>query len=193
MKTQLRLTRLLIIFLILVVIITFASMASAAAIDIKCMNIESPSDDFLDSLKKYNRVYTYRNDDSFENFEVKYKGKIVVTSNDKDILSISPGGFFTVTKSSFGNKRKIHISADNRGRLNKEYYEGKSKKDFDKNGKEWLEDVLPEIILHTGISAEERINRLAKKSFSEVLSELAVTRPNLNSESLNPYNWKINV
>ena len=147
-------------------------MASAAAIDIKCMNIESPSDDFLDSLKKYNRVYTYRNDDSFENFEVKYKGKIVVTSNDKDILSISPGGFFTVTKSSFGNKRKIHISADNRGRLNKEYYEGKSKKDFDKNGKEWLEDVLPEIILHTGISAEERINRLAKKSFSEVLSEL---------------------
>jgi len=172
MKTQLKIARLVIILLIFIVIITFASMASASAIDKKCMNIEITNDDYLDSLKKYNRVYTYRNNDSFENFEVKYKGKIVVTSDDTDILSISPNGFFTITKSSFGNKRKIHISADSRGRLTKEYYEGKGKKEFGKDGKEWLDNILPDIILHTGISAEERINRLAKKSFSAVLDEL---------------------
>jgi hypothetical protein len=172
MKLQLKVTRFIILLLILIVIITFASMATASAIDIKCMNLESPNDDYLDSLKKYNRVYTYKNNDSFENFEVEYKGKIVVTNDDKDILSISPGGFFTITKSSFGNKRKIYISADNNGRLTKEYFEGKSKKDFNKDGKEWLSDILPDLVLQTGISAEERIERLARKSFLAVLNEL---------------------
>jgi hypothetical protein len=172
MKLQLKVTRFIILLLILIVIITFASMATASAIDIKCMNLESPNDDYLDSLKKYNRVYTYKNNDSFENFEVEYKGKIVVTNDDKDILSISPGGFFTITKSSFGNKRKIYISADNNGRLTKEYFEGKSNKDFNKDGKEWLSDILPDLVLQTGISAEERIERLARKSFLAVLNEL---------------------
>ncbi|NJO91203.1 MAG: hypothetical protein HC831_21240 [Chloroflexia bacterium] len=49
MKAQIKLTRLIIILLILVVIITFASMASASAIDIKCVNLENPNDDYLDS------------------------------------------------------------------------------------------------------------------------------------------------
>ncbi len=172
MKIQLKVTRFIILLLILIVIITFASMATASAIDIKCVNLENPNDDYLDSLKKYNRVYTYRNDDSFENFEVEYKGKIVVSDDDKDIVSISPGGFFTVIKSSFGNKRKIYISADNNGGLTKEYFEGKSKKDFNKDGKEWLSDILPDLVLQTGISAEERIERLVRKSFMALLNEL---------------------
>ena len=172
MKTKVKIARFAIILLILVVIITFASIAIASAIDRRCMDVETSNVDYTDSLKKYNKTYSYKNKDSFENFEVEYRGKIVVTKDDKDILSISPKGFFTVSKSSFGNKRKIHIYTDARGKLIKEYYEGKGKKDFNTQGKAWLSDILPDLILQTGISAEERIERLSKKSFSAVLDEL---------------------
>ena len=60
------------------------------------------------------------------------------------------------------------------------------------NSQDWIDSVVV-----GAESVENLFSNLHSISMplmrSEVLSELAVTRPNLNSESLNPYNWKINV
>jgi len=60
------------------------------------------------------------------------------------------------------------------------------------NSQDWIDSVV--------VGAESKENlflNLQSISMplmrSEALSELAITRPNLNSESLNPSNWKINV
>ena len=171
MKIELKITRFFIILLILVVLIVFASIASASAIDRKCINIENPIDDYLDSLKKYTKEHHFRQVDNFKSFEVKYKGRIILSHDDKDIASISPGGYFTVQKSSFGNKRKIRIYS-NGNKLVKEYFEGKTKKDFNKDGKDWLSEILPRLIYQTGIGAEDRMKHLMRNSFAAILDEL---------------------
>jgi spore coat polysaccharide biosynthesis protein SpsF (cytidylyltransferase family)/aryl-alcohol dehydrogenase-like predicted oxidoreductase len=60
------------------------------------------------------------------------------------------------------------------------------------NSQDWIDSVVV-----GAESVENLFSNLQSISMplmrSEALSELAVTRPNLNSESLNPYNWKINV
>ena len=162
----------LIIFSIIATILSFGHQTSLKAIGMSCALMEMPGNQVPDSLEKYTKTYKFINNDSFENFEVEYRGNIVITPNDKDIQSISKNGFIKISKSSFGNKRRIHIQADANGNLQKEYYEGKSKKDFSKGGQEWLNDILLEVTRKTGISAEERIRRLAKKGFEPILAEL---------------------
>ena len=60
------------------------------------------------------------------------------------------------------------------------------------NSQDWIDSVVV-----GAESVENLFSNLQSISMplmrSEALSELAVTRPNLNSESLNPSNWKINV
>jgi hypothetical protein len=162
----------IIIFALIAMTLSFSYQTSLKAISITCALMEMPGKQVPDSLEKYTKTYKFINNDSFENFEVEYRGNIVVTPDDKNIQSISRNGFIKISKSSFGNKRRIHIQADANGNLKKEYYEGKGKKDFSKGGKEWLADILLDVARKTGISAEERIRRLSKKGFEAMLAEL---------------------
>ncbi|RLD76039.1 MAG: hypothetical protein DRJ07_17000, partial [Bacteroidetes bacterium] len=162
----------LITFAIIATLVGFGYQTKLKAVGMTCALIETPINQVPDSLEKYTKTYKFINNDSFENFEVEYRGNIVLTPNDKDIQSISKNGFIKISKSSFGNKRRIHIYADANGNLKKEYYEGKSKQDFNKGGQEWLNDILLDVARKTGISAEERIRRLAKKGFEPILAEL---------------------
>ena len=162
----------IIIFVLIATMFSFGNQTLLSAINIPYRNMETPINQVSNKLEKYTKTYKFINNDSFENFEVEYRGKIVITSDDKDILSISKKGFLKISKSSFGNKRRIHIYTDFNGKLQKEYYEGKRKKDFSKKGKEWLADILVDVARKTGISAEERIRRLSKKGFEAILAKL---------------------
>ena len=172
------------LFIIVLLTLVMGFNNQIKAISMSCAFLENPSDQIPDSLKKYTKTYKYVNSDSFENFEVEYRGNIVVTPDDKDIQGISKDGFIKIAKSSFGNKRKIYIYTDTKGNLYKEYYEGKKKMNFTEGGKAWLADILPELIQKTGISAEERVWRLSKKGFEVVLADLD------DIESVKFYNQK---
>ena len=107
-----------------------------------------------------------------QNFSIEYEGDITISDNDKDIVSISRGGFLIIKKSTFGSKRKIVIQAESKG-LTKEYYVGRSKKSFNPEGKAWLAQILPDILRTTGIGAESRVARFHKKGGAQsVLNEI---------------------
>lgn len=91
--------------------------------------------------------------------KIEYEGKIMLSENEKDISSISKGGYIHITKSGFGSKRRIKIETDRKGNLIKEYYVGRSKKNYYPEGAEFLEEILPEIINTTTIGAVSRVNR----------------------------------
>lgn len=117
--------------------------------------------------KTYQRTekeFSYYEKKNTSELSVTYKGKIVLTDNDKGIASISPNGYLKIEQSSFGNKRTIEIDADGNGRLTKKYTEGKNETSFEKNGKEWLETLLPDLIYKTGIGGQERILRIYKQN-----------------------------
>ena len=119
------------------------------------------------------REHFYKSKDSFSAYEIEYKGKIVVSDDDKQIKSISPDGYLRIAKSSFGNSRKIEIESDSKGNLTKKYYDGRKEEAFSPNGEEWLEEILIDVIRKTGIGGKERIMRIYNKGgVSAVLNEI---------------------
>lgn len=112
------------------------------------------------------------NENGFSNFNVEMRGKIDLTDDDKDIKSISPDGYLEITKVTFGSRRSIVITPQENG-VKREYYEGREKMDFEKEGRKWLGEILPELVRTTTIAAEGRVNRFYKQGGSTaVLNEI---------------------
>ncbi len=111
----------------------------------------------------------------FDNFSVNYEGEITLSNDDKDIIAISDGGYLEIKKSAFGSRRRIVIESEANGKLNKKYFVGSSRKDFESEGKKWLGEILPEIVRTTTLGAKGRVNRFynqggANAVFNEIRS-----------------------
>ncbi|CAM1343704.1 hypothetical protein [Tenacibaculum amylolyticum] len=121
---------------------------------------------------KNNGVHKIQFNGKGGDFQVEFEGDITLSDDDKDITAISRGGFIEIKKSSFGKKRKIVIEAES-GTLKKRYYVGWNEKPFIPDGKEWLGEVLPEIVRNTTIAAESRVNRFYSRGGAQaVLNEI---------------------
>lgn len=141
-----------------------------------------PSEVLAQSRSKYKTNYSSHSNGKSEirisnngkDFKIEYEGDLTLSNDDTDIVAISDGGFIEITKSSFGSKRRILIESDRNGNLIKKYYVGRKEKDFNSEGREWLKDVLPEVVRTTTIAAESRVNRFfAKGGASAVLNEVS--------------------
>ncbi|UII32433.1 hypothetical protein LVD17_01085 [Fulvivirga ulvae] len=109
-----------------------------------------------------------------QSFNIEYKGEIEVTDDDKDIKSISPGGYLEISKTTFGSRRSILIEATPTG-LRREYYEGRTKTNYEPGGKKWLAEILPEVLRSTGIAAESRVNRFYRQGgVNAVMNEISL-------------------
>ena len=105
---------------------------------------------------------------------LSYDGKITFTDDERDIKSITPGGYFRFSKTTFGNKREIFIQSGPEGTLRRKYYVGRSEEPYEPEGRQWLQEMLPEIIATTGIGAEDRIRRIyAKAGLNGVLAQIS--------------------
>jgi len=111
--------------------------------------------------------------DNGKEFKIEYEGEITLSDDDREITGISDGGFIEITKSSFGSKRRVYIEADRNGNLSYSYYVGRSEKNFNPEGKEWLAEILPDVVRSTTIAAESRVERFyAKGGAKAVLNEI---------------------
>lgn len=119
---------------------------------------------------------TYRVNNLSGEFEVEYEGKIELSDDDKDIISITSGGYFELSKSSFGASRKIKIESDRDG-LTKRYFVGWSERDYEPEGSRWLAEVLPDLVRSTTIAAESRVNRIyGKGGAAALINELSLLK-----------------
>ncbi len=125
------------------------------------------------NINNKNGKSTIQFNDNGKNFKIEYEGEIKVSNDDKDIIAISKGGFIDITKSSFGNKRRVVIESDRSGNLIRKYYEGRTEKEYNPDGKSWLAEILPEIVRSTTIGAESRVERFFNNGgASAVLNEI---------------------
>ncbi|MBI9068485.1 MAG: hypothetical protein JEZ09_14410 [Salinivirgaceae bacterium] len=160
------------IALLFVFILVFLGVLSASA------NTNNPPQRTLKEHKYYEKKNT-------SEFEVTYKGIITLTKDDKDIKSMTPGSQLVITQSSFGNKRRLELSADNKGNMTKKYFEGKKEANYDKDGKEWLESLMPELIVKTGIGGRERALRIYNEKGMRAALEEAENVKNGGGSSTN--------
>jgi len=118
-------------------------------------------------------VSRWRNSNGVTDFNIEMRGKIELTDDDKDVKSLSNDGYLEITKTVFGSKRSIIIESLGGGKIKKEYYEGRTKMDWENGGKSWLSEVLPEIVRSSTLGAEGRVNRIYQKGgATAVLQEL---------------------
>ena len=105
-------------------------------------------------------------------FNIEHKGNISVSDDDRDVTSISSGGYLEIDKTTFGSKRSVIIEQRSSG-LSKQYYEGRKEQPWDPYGKEWLAEILPDIVRSTSIAAKDRVDRFYRKGGApRVLEEI---------------------
>jgi F0F1-type ATP synthase delta subunit len=132
------------------------------------ISASSESNVLIDNNKS---TFRYSSSNGLSDFNIEMRGKIEVTEDDKDIKSMSDDGYLEINKTVFGSKRTIVIESMGGGKLKKEYYESRTKKDWEPNGKAWLEEILPDIVRNTTIGAESRVARFFKKGGTTAVLE----------------------
>ncbi len=106
---------------------------------------------------------TIKFNDWQKSYKIDFEGDFELSDDDEDIVSVSRGGYFEITRAAFGSKRRVIIESDSRGNLTKEYFVGRERMDYEPEGREWLAEVLPDIVRSTTIGAESRVNRFYQK------------------------------
>ena len=121
--------------------------------------------------------HSYKSGSVFGSFSIDYRGEIALTDDEKDIKSISPGGYFKVSKTTFGTKRLVKIENKGGDQLVRTFYVGRNKEPYYPDGQKWLADILPDIIREIGLGAAQRVTRIFKKSGTDgVLDEIQLIR-----------------
>jgi beta-lactamase regulating signal transducer with metallopeptidase domain len=106
--------------------------------------------------------------------QVSYRGAVEFADDDKDVKSLSPGGYLKIREGGLFSSRTIEFRADSSGRLERRYWVGSSEKPFDPEGREWLAEALPRFIRQTGIGAPARVARILEaEGVDGVLAEIA--------------------
>src|SRR5688572_32029420 len=80
--------------------------------------------------------YKWKSSSMGKEFSIELRGKIEVTDDDKDIKTITAGGYFEISKTVFGSKRTVIVEAIG-NKVKKEYYEGRTLVSWDEKGRAW--------------------------------------------------------
>ena len=110
-----------------------------------------------------------------EKLEVGYRGDVEFTDDDKDIKSLSPGGWLRIKNRGSLGEHAVEFRADASGNIERRFWSGSSERPFEPEGRKWLEQVLPRLIRQTGIGARARVANIYRvKGAQGVLSEVSL-------------------
>ncbi len=115
------------------------------------------------TVSSRNGVSTVKYSSWQKEYRIEFDGEFELSDDDTDIVSISRNGYFEISKAAFGSRRRVLIEADSRGNLDKQFFIGREEVGFEPEGREWLADVLPDIVRSTTIGAESRVNRFYRQ------------------------------
>jgi len=109
--------------------------------------------------------------DRWGTVRITHRGTIALNDADTDIVAMSPGAYFNVTESAWwvpdllrdwvGVRREIVIRGRADGTTTRAYYSGERRQPFEPRGRNWLQEILPDLVRH-GFGAEARVARILK-------------------------------
>jgi hypothetical protein len=105
---------------------------------------------------------------------LEIRGTVTLSDDDRDIASISPGGFFIVEERSTrglrllnlltGDRRSIELRGRPDGSIERRYYFGGDEQRFEPEGARWLREMLPQLVRRSGFAAESRVTRILRQN-----------------------------
>ncbi|MDH3891957.1 MAG: hypothetical protein OEV49_12825 [candidate division Zixibacteria bacterium] len=90
---------------------------------------------------------------------VELDGEIEFTDDDRGIKSISRRGYIAILEKRGSKRREIEIEPNADGSLDYIYELNGRDHDFDTDAKEWLAEIILEIIRNSAVGATERVQR----------------------------------
>jgi hypothetical protein len=91
-------------------------------------------------------------------------GSVEFTDDDRDVKSLSPGGFVRITRGSpLTTWRSYEVRSDMQGILSREYRVYGREQPLDAIAQRWVADGMLQLIRETGAGAETRVQRLVQK------------------------------
>ena len=110
-----------------------------------------------------------------EKLEVNYRGDVEFSDDDKDIKSLTPGGWLRIKDGGWLGGHTMEFRADASGKIERRFWTGSREQPFEPEGRKWLEQVLPRFIRQTGMGARARVARIYKtKGAPGVLAEVSL-------------------
>lgn len=111
--------------------------------------------------------------------EARSKGRVEFTDDDHDIKNISPNGYLKLRDDRDGVVRTLEVTTGPDGTPRKSYTLRGERREFDAEASAWLATLLPDVIRHTAIGAEARVQRMVRQSGAgSVLNEISLMGPN---------------
>lgn len=111
--------------------------------------------------------------DGRNRLKVRIEGDVEFNEDDRGIKSISRGGYVAIQEKRGPKKTEIEIESGRGGELSYDYRVNGKRQPFDESAREWLGDVLLQLMRRTGIGAESRAARIYERDGMEgLLSEV---------------------
>ena len=97
--------------------------------------------------------------------EVNSRGTVEFNDDDRDVKSLSPGGYFRVEENYLllFDGQRYEVTADGSGRLTRTYFDHGRVEPLDSQGQAWLMGIMPEVIRKSGLGAVPRLQRILRQ------------------------------
>ncbi len=116
---------------------------------------------------------------SDDDMRLKLKAEGRFTFNEAETALSSLDGFFDLTTSRTGEKRRVRFVGDD-GEVETTYWVDGRKQPYDANAQAWFAEQLPEMLRITGIDSEARAGRIYRAGGIDALTEeVRLTRSDL--------------
>jgi len=101
---------------------------------------------------------------AFGNRGFEARGSVEFTDDDRDVKSISRGGYIRIEEGSWlGTERSYEVRPDSSGSLSRTYRVGGRVQTMDADAKAWAAGGILSLIRETGLNAGLRVERLLRK------------------------------
>jgi hypothetical protein len=111
--------------------------------------------------------------DGNERFTAELSGEIEFTDDDRDVKSLSSGGYLYLEQRMRSERRRVEIRSKAGGSLERAWFVDGRQQPWDSGAQEWLARELPDFIRRSAIGARPRVKRiLASQGVDGVLTEI---------------------
>ncbi|MEY2508687.1 MAG: hypothetical protein QOH01_3016 [Verrucomicrobiota bacterium] len=121
--------------------------------------------------------WTMNHSDKGQEFNLRIKGKPEFTEDYSDLKWLSPGGSVTIEEKTASITRRLEITADADGRLQRKYSVNGATRELDPEGKQWVAGAILDAVRQSGYDAERRVTKLFERGgAAAVLEEVALIK-----------------
>jgi beta-lactamase regulating signal transducer with metallopeptidase domain len=102
---------------------------------------------------------TWVESDGRQRKEVKMRGDIDFTADDRDVEGMSPGALLVIEQSEGWRSRRVEFEADEHGGIQRRYFSGGKPRAFDAEARSFLAGLLPQWVREQGRNIPEHVTR----------------------------------